>query len=176
MPTEFEDVITALASVAAMLLSRTGAGRAEAVDRSCDSLLRHLARELEDVCPRNVSKRAREKAAQLGLGDLRRFHWDDRKKRVLRGHAQLFHWEHYWPVSDQVRDLRALCAPQENAIAAILRRTRIAWVLAEENARLQRCRRSDPARSYAEAGIELAHPWEEPGALDARHFHRVVAT
>lgn len=114
MSAEFEAVITALAPVAAMLLSRTGAGRSDAADSRCDSLLRTSRASLEDDCPRIVSTRAREKAERLGLGGLRRFRWNDRNKRVLRRHAQLFRWN-----------------------------------------------------TAAEAGIELAHPWEEPGALDA---------
>jgi hypothetical protein len=160
MEKDFEEVIAAFTPVASTLLAHVGSARGIATASSCTSLLNHLVREIEDVCPRNVSRRARDEAQRLGLGDLRAFHWDDRRKNPLKRHDELFHWEHYWPVSQQVKDLLKPPASDERSIAAILGRTRIVWILKEEDARLQRAHRPDPAKAYAEAGIELMYPWD----------------
>lgn len=159
MATAFEEVVVALTPVAVRLLTQATTRRGSAVATSCCSLLAHLARELEDVCPRNVSRAAHQKAQELGLGDLRRFHWDDRAKEPLRRYTEVFHWEHFWPVGQLLRDLEGLARPTEQSVAAILSRTKIVWVLKVEDRRLPKSIRPNPDSAYATAGIVLMHAW-----------------
>ncbi len=159
MPTAFEEVVAALRPVATQLLTHMKKAPGSAVANSCRSLLGHLAQELEDVCPRNVSWAAHQKAQELGLGDVRRFHWDDRGKEPLKRYKEVFHWEHFWPVGQLLRDLETLTTPTEQTIAGILRRAKIVWVLKDEDSRLPKSDRPNPDSAYASAGIELMYPW-----------------
>jgi hypothetical protein len=102
--------------------------------------------------------RAAAEAERLGYGDLRQYHYDDRKEI---GNTDFFLWEHYEQVRDMLDALRGLESPSVAEVAPILRRARIAWILREEGARLPaNAARPDPAKAYASAGITLVDAWE----------------
>jgi len=154
---DFEKVIEALAPIAQQLLT-LAAQDGSPTARAAESLLKHLLRELEDECPRNVSVRAAAEAQRRGYGDLRRYHYDD---RAQIGGTQFFLWEHHEQVRDMLAALRDLQSPSVAEVASILRRARIAWILREENTTLPHGPRPDAASAYAAAGIELSWKWEE---------------
>jgi hypothetical protein len=155
---DFEKVIDVLAPIALALLRVANSGRSPEA-RSAESVLRHLLRELEDECPRNVSVRAAEEASRRGYGDLRRYHYDDREEI---GNTEFFLWEHYEQVRDMFDALGSLHNPSITEVADILRRARIAWIHREEDERLPKnAPRPDPAAAYASARITLVYDWEQ---------------
>jgi len=60
------------------------------------------------------------------------------------------------PVGDIVRDLTSLADPSIAAIENLLRTYQVVWTTKEEDARLPKIRRLDPAADYAAAGIVLS--------------------
>ena len=132
--------------------------------RGMMSLLLTLCRNMEDVAPRNASVAAQERANQLGMGDLRRFHFDDGGRFPGGRKASRLHWEHWRPAADLRRDILALEAPTPEAVAQVLRGSRVCWILLEENERLNslgfKTNRPDPVVCYGAAGIDLAYEWE----------------
>lgn len=121
------------------------------------SLIGHACRELEDFIEPMVSIRAKERAHQMGLDDLRGFHWDHQVRKMKDPDRSIFHWEHFVPVSVLRRRLVALPEPTAESIMSVLARAEIAWILKEENAKLTQLgfgsEREDPIAAYLEAKI-----------------------
>ncbi|WP_114944803.1 hypothetical protein [Microvirga calopogonii] len=117
--------------------------------------MRWVARDLENFVIPMVSAAAQDRAIQMGLPDLRQFRWNDQKSRMSDPNREIFHWEHYTPVSNIVAGLIKITTPDLESIAEVLRTARVAWILKEENARLSHRSRKDPAADYARAGITL---------------------
>jgi hypothetical protein len=160
----FQEICTRQAPVVVMLLASIREARTEATRKAASSVLYHLVRELEDHCPRNVSQAAHGRALDLGVGDLRRFHYDDQGRQPLKPHAKVFLWEHFHPVSQLTTRLQELAAPSAQGVVEVMKRSRIVWVLREEDARLPKSYRPDPSAAYAEAGVQLQFPWEDEPA------------
>ena|GEM_PF-942559 len=148
-----------LADVALLLLDKHRSHPSSTVTRS---LLRHLCREIEDHCPRYVSIAARDRAAALGLSDLREYHWDEQPHRMKDHGREIFHWDHFVPVSQLQRQLeeQGALATQERTFG-ILRRARIAWILKAEDEDLTRrgfrSHRDNPYKAYDDVKISLLH-------------------
>jgi len=127
----------------------------EAIRAHYRTVLKWMARDLENFVRPTVSVAAQECAARMGLPDLRQFRWKDQPKKMKDPERAIFHWEHYTPVANIVEALIRIDMPTLEAVANILRTAKIAWILKEENARLSHRSRKDPASDYANAGIEL---------------------
>lgn len=143
--------------------------------KSYEELFQLACRKVDEIAPVNVSEKAKNKAHELGLGDLRTYCWFCPIMNKLRDGAKakrLFLWEHYKPVADiqnAIRDLGP--APRLEQISAILGMTKIAWVLREEGDKLGNRSRPDPATTYCNAGVTLVYPWEGCHPIDCRR-HR----
>jgi len=119
------------------------------------TVLKWMARDLENFVLPIVSAAAQARADQMGLPDLRQFRWRDQPKKMKDPDRSIFHWEHYTPVSNIVDRLLHMETLNRETIAEILRTARIVWILKEENARLTHRSRKDPALDYRNAGIDL---------------------
>ncbi len=119
------------------------------------TVLKWMARDLENFVLPMVSAAAQARADQMGLPDLRQFRWRDQPKKMKDPDRSIFHWEHYTPVSNLVDGLLQIRTPTLETIANILKTARIVWILKEENARLSHRSRKDPALDYRNAGIDL---------------------
>jgi hypothetical protein len=91
--------------------------------------------------------------------------------KLRAGKKRLFLWEHCTPVADIRDEVLGLPTRGLDQVSAILRQTRIVWVLREEGIDLGNTARPDPAATYRDAGVELCYAWEECCALDCRR-HR----
>lgn len=156
-----------LATVAFDLIAKHRAHPRIAIGKS---LVRHLCREVEDLCPRYVSVKAHEAGLARGLSDLRQFHWDDQPYKMGDRGRILFHWDHFVPVAQLFRELTSLPATATPEDAhRILRRARIAWISKEETVQLSRngfsAYRANPYEAYRSAGIELLHVAEDDEAM-----------
>lgn len=155
--------VASMARVALSIVNELRVCRDADTKRGLNSLLLTLCRNMEDVAPRNASRMAVERATELGLGDLRRYHWDDGSRFPGGRKATRLHWEHWRPAADLKRDILALGRPTEKSISEILGSARICWITLDENKRLDelghRYNRSNPVQSYADARIELAYDW-----------------
>ncbi len=95
----------------------------------------------------------------MGLGDLRRFHWDHQVAKMKDPNRKIFHWEHFVPVSVLRRRLIALPDSTAVAILPVLASAEIAWILKEEDAQLRQLGfgsdREDPIAAYLAAKLEF---------------------
>lgn len=159
-----ESFVSAMASVACSIISQMRFTKDEETIRGLNSLLLTLCRNMEDVAPRNASRMAVERADELGLGDLRAYHWDDGSRFPGGRKATKLHWEHWRPAADLKRDMLKLKLPNEGDVRQILNTARICWITLDENKKLDelghRYNRTNPEVSYKEARIELAYDWE----------------
>lgn len=168
-----QGVLNAFArTVSHLLATRAIVNRGAA--RSYDELLALACRKVDEIAPVNVSKKAQDKAKELGLEDLRTYCWFCPIMSKLRDgpkRKRLFLWEHYKPVADLQSAILALGSdPSHEQVAAILGMTKIVWVLREEGEALGNRSRPDPAKAYNDAGISLLHPWEACRPVDCgRH-------
>lgn len=119
------------------------------------TMLVWMARDLERYVMPGVSRAAQARADELGIGDLRQFHWGHQRGLMKDPTRQIFHWEHVVPVKDMVKALLALDDPTPLTIVPILIRAEIAWILKSEDKLLRRSGRPDPRAAYLAAGIEL---------------------
>lgn len=131
--------------------------------RGMMTLLLTLCRNMEDVAARNASKMAQERAEVLGLGDLRKYHWDDGGRFPGGRKSSRLHWEHWRPAADLRRDILLLENPTPESVKEILRSSRVCWILLEENDKLNRLgykvNRKDPSKCYEDAQIHLHYEW-----------------
>lgn len=127
------------------------------------SLLLTLCRNMEDVATRNASEAAQLRASHLGLGDLRRYHWDDGGRFPGGRKSSRLHWEHWKPAVDMRTEILSLEIPSVDDIEKILKGARVCWILLEENEVLNRnghrTKRLDPEICYKEANIKLCYSW-----------------
>jgi hypothetical protein len=119
------------------------------------TVLKWMARDLENFVLPMVSTAAQARADQMGLSDLRQFRWKDQPKKMKDPDRSIFHWEHYTPVANIVDGLLQIETLSLEAIAGILKTARIVWILKEENVRLSHRSRKDPALDYRNASIDL---------------------
>lgn len=160
-----DSFVEAMSRVALSLISEIKNAKDNETKRGLNSLLLTLCRNMEDVAPRNASKKAAERASMLGLGDLRQYHWDDGSRFPGGRKATQLHWEHWRPAADLKRDILSLKSASEEQIRTILGSARICWITLDENKKLDdlghRYNRSNPEKSYVEAQIELAYDWRK---------------
>lgn len=127
------------------------------------SVLLFLCRGMQDVAPRNASKRAQARADELGIGDLRQYGFYDAGRFPGGRKGSGMHWEHWKPAVDMRDAILDLTVPFPDTVQAILSEARICWILLEEAEELRKLGhntgRSDPGESYRAAGIELAYTW-----------------
>jgi hypothetical protein len=168
------DALDAMARTVAHLLEMKAA-MSGGVARSYDELLTLACRKVDEIAPVNVSKKAQEKANELGLEELRSYCWFCPIMSKLRDgpkRKRLFLWEHYRPVADIQSELLSLGPrPILEQASAILGKTRIVWVLREEGDALGNRSRPDPATTYHDASVELLYPWEDCRPIDCKR-HR----
>ncbi|NBJ13695.1 hypothetical protein [Microvirga arsenatis] len=128
------------------------------------TLLKWMARDLENFVQPMVSVAAQERAKEMGLPDLRQFRWKDQPKKMKDPGRAIFHWEHYTPVANIVRDLLEINTPSRETVTDVLKTARIAWILKEENACLNHRSRPDSDNDYRAVGIRLL-PAAQPHSL-----------
>jgi hypothetical protein len=150
----------ALASTARALLETYRANR-ETYEGTVHSLLLNtLIRHAPG--PIYVSTAAQAEASRRGIpGDLRDYHWDNRRRVMGADWKETFAWDHFYPVAELRRSLDKLEAPTVEEVRLILKRASVAWILRREDRRLNelgfRHRRPDPGAAYLAAGIRLLH-------------------
>jgi len=117
----------------------------------------------------NGSKAASDRARELGLEDLRTYCWHC---PIMGKHRKQFLWEHHKPVADMRNEIYSM-GPKVRLeeVAAILGKTRIAWVLQSEGKKLGNKSRPNPAATYRDAGVVLLYPWDKCRPID-RKRHR----
>lgn len=124
-----------------------------------DIIVRTL-RMVESILPIDVSQGAQEKADLMGIGELYQYGWlQQNKKTGMKDYDRsIFHWEHYIPIQQQLNDLLELEEINEYVIYQIISRSKICWILKDENKRLDQIARSNrpnPSEAYRQAGIVL---------------------
>jgi len=128
-----------------------------------NALIMTLCRNMEDVVPRNVSVKAAARGRELGVRDLRKFHFDHGGKIPGGRKKSLLHWEHWMPVAEMKRELLELVNPTPEECRKVLSKSRICWIMKDENDELDRrgfkSVRPDPEGAYKIAGIEFEYDW-----------------
>jgi hypothetical protein len=119
-------------------------------------------RMIEYVSNINVSKAAQDEADRLGLKSLTEYRWEDQTKKsgMNDKKRKIFHWEHYYPVEQIIKDLLSLSDLDKESIYKVIKKTEIVWILKEENKKLDKKYKSfrpDPSKSYKEVGIDLLY-------------------
>jgi len=118
------------------------------IRHACDALLP------DNLIPR-ISAKADLKSRAMGI-DLLLADWHDQHK--FDPGRKIFHFEHTIPVL-QVRKSCCLASSKEDMLEILKSQILIAWILKEEDFRLNqlglRSNRPDPAAAYRAAGIEL---------------------
>jgi hypothetical protein len=111
--------------------------------------------------PVYVSRAAQDEARRWGLRDLREYSWYDQIKVMGDTGRKMFAWDHFYPVAELRRRLDSLKSPTVRQARRILKLASIAWILKDEDRRLNalgfRHKRPDPVAAYATAGIRLLH-------------------
>jgi hypothetical protein len=152
-----------MAAAASQMITSIESLTDPAAIRGAKAILLTLCRNMEDVAPRNVSVKAAARGRELGIDDLRAYHFDAGGRFPGGRKASRLHWEHWRPASDLRSELLSLHDPTPAACKSVLETARVCWVLLEENDELNRrgCRtgRRDPAGDYAAAGIEMQYEW-----------------
>lgn len=95
-----------------------------------------MCRELENFVFLRKSVAAQAEADRLGIGDLARFRYSDRKSKKMGGNDSIFYFEHVVPVSSLVDELMALESPTLEAVAAVIAKADVAWITRKENDKL----------------------------------------
>lgn len=155
--------LAAMAASASDLAFQVGKATDRQTRKGLLSVLLYLCRGMQDVAPRNASKRAQARADDLGIGDLRQYSFYDAGRFPGGRKGSGMHWEHWKPAVDMRDAILALPVPFPETVAAVLSEARICWILLEEADALRQLGhstgRADPALSYRAAGIVLAHDW-----------------
>jgi hypothetical protein len=117
-------------------------------------------RMLEYISPITASKKAQIIADKQGLGPLSEYIWKDQKSKngLNDPKRKIFHWEHYYPVEQLIRELIELKKLNDQSIYKVIRKAKIVWILKEENRKLDKNYKSirpNPKKAYKEAGIKL---------------------
>lgn len=158
-----QEYLDKMTSITIEILKQLSSTKDPVARRGVLTLLLTLCRNMEDVAPRNASKSAQQRADSLSLGDLRQYHFDDGGRFPGGRKNSRLHWEHWKPASDLRRDLLNLYQPSHESVKQILEKSRVCWILLEENDVLNslghRINRKDPEKCYREANIDLAYDW-----------------
>jgi hypothetical protein len=117
-------------------------------------------RMLEYVSPVHVSKLAQKKADKMVIGSLTKYIWKDQtnNNKMKDEKRKIFHWEHYYPVEQIIKELIQLKKLDSKSIYKVIRKTKIVWILKSENKELDKIARSirpNPKLAYKKAGIEI---------------------
>jgi len=121
------------------------------LQRHYRTILKAMARDLENFVRPKASRAAMARARQMGLPDLRGLHWRDQPGKMGDPKRMIFHWEHVVPVENIVGQV--LRQSTVEGIAAVLMTAEVSWVLKEENETLTHRGRADPHGDYRRAGI-----------------------
>jgi hypothetical protein len=112
-------------------------------------------RKYTDLIKPMVSINAKKQANKIGI-ILEENGWHDQKKFDL--HRKYFQLDHVILVKD-VRESCLKSKDEEEIKNILINKTKVAWILYEENKKLSelgyRSNRPDPAAAYKEAGIKL---------------------
>ncbi len=125
-----------------------------------DILVRTL-RMIESISPLDVSNKAQEKAIEMGIEKpLYYYSWlDQNKSKGMKDYDRsIFHWEHFYPIGQQVKDLLAIEQLTDEEIYNVISKNKVCWILKEENKELERIAKSNrpnPADAYRKANIKL---------------------
>jgi hypothetical protein len=156
--------ITSMAHCSAEILKQIRNTQDQQTITGLLSLLLTLCRNIEDVAPRNASTSAQHRANQLGLGDLRQYHFDHGSKFPGGRKLSQLHWEHWTPavhIRNSILSLPQDYSPQQ--IESLLGHSRICWITLDENSKLNnlgfKSTRPNPHLAYQQANITLAYPW-----------------
>lgn len=127
------------------------------------SCVAHACRHLEYLIVPLVSQAAFDKASAMGLLPLEKYAWADQPTRMKDPGRKIFHFEHLVPVSDLVTQLIDLKPPTSVAIACVLRKANVAWILKSEDERLNRAglrsrRKAGGFSAYRQVSIKLRLP------------------
>jgi hypothetical protein len=119
-----------------------------------------LVRSLEFISDIDVSEKAQNKADELGIGNLNQYVWKDQTKKGKMNDIgrKIFHWEHFYPVQQIINELSTLKELSDENIYRIIRKTKICWILKEENEvlnKIAKSNRPNPEHSYHLANIKL---------------------
>jgi hypothetical protein len=117
-------------------------------------------RMLEYVSPVQVSKLAQKQAKKMGLDRLTKYKWEDQTKNggMRDKERKIFHWEHYYPVEQIIKELVKLEKLDDRSIYKVIKKTKIVWILKSENKKLDKIAKSirpNPKLSYKKAGIVI---------------------
>jgi hypothetical protein len=117
-------------------------------------------RMLEYVSPVQVSKLAQKQAKKMGLDKLTKYNWEDQTKNggMKDKGRKIFHWEHYYPVEQIIKELVKLEKLDDRSIYKVIKKTKIVWILKSENKKLDKIAKSirpNPKLSYKKAGIVI---------------------
>jgi hypothetical protein len=129
-------------------------------------VLKTAFRQVEKISIKCISKEAKKQAEIMGIDNLMKYTWDDQVKKMKDDKRKIFHWEHYYPVTQQISDMLNLYkkgAFEAEDIYSIVSRTRICWITKKENKRLDyknKSLRPDPEKAYKDAEIELICDFE----------------
>lgn len=155
--------VRSMAEISLCIVNKIKENEEKQTGKGLLSLLLTLCRNMEDVAVRNASCAAQLRANQLGLGDLRNYHWDDGGRFPGGRKESGLHWEHWKPAVDMRTEILRLENPSIDSIENILKNARVCWILLEENDSLNKnghkMRRRDPELCYKEANIALYYDW-----------------
>lgn len=124
-------------------------------------ILTRTLRMVESVSPLDISEKAQQKAIEMGIEkQLYYYSWlDQNKTKGMKDYDRsIFHWEHFYPIGQQVKDLLALETVTDLEIYKIISKNKVCWILKEENKELERIAKSnrpDPNDAYLKANIKL---------------------
>jgi hypothetical protein len=122
-------------------------------------ILVFTVRMLEYVSTVKVSEAAQKEANRLGLGPLNKYRWEEqtRKNKMNDKNRKIFHWEHYYPVEQIIKELLSIKKVEDASIYKVIKKTEIVWILKEENKKLDKKYKSfrpNPNLAYKKSGIE----------------------
>ena len=123
-------------------------------------ILTRTIRMIESVSPMDVSMAAQAKADEMNLKPLYEYGWlEQNTKRGMKDYDRsIFHWEHFYPINQQINDLLALKEITDASIYNIISKGKVCWILKNENRELDRIAKSirpNPVEAYEKANIIL---------------------
>lgn len=117
-------------------------------------------RTLEYVSGIKASKEAQKEANRMRLGKLIKYKWEQQtiNSGMKDKGRKIFHWEHYYPVNQIIKELVKLEKLDDRSIYKVIKKTNIVWILKSENKKLDKIAKSirpNPKLSYKKAGIVI---------------------
>ena len=122
--------------------------------------LKIAIRQLELFLIPKVSVEANRIAQENGINNLKDMRWKDQEKKMKDKDRKIFHFEHVFPVAQMKDELLNLQVLNIENIKQIIDRMEIAWILKEENKKLDKkgysFKRGDNIwECYKKVGIEM---------------------